>query len=288
LNNNYCAIEGDWRKFDSTLSNSLITAAISICRCYFPEGLLYDNHFLSILDSLVIKDYHVVGGNVYRILHGLPSGSKWTNILGSIINLIALNYCFSSVKYHERSFAVGGDDFDIFFKNKINDLEALCEHANENALEIGMEFKFLKIKEYKYSSNIDDYPVFYKYTVFEGYPVIPLESILERTLSPWNKKYNNNFEVLKFLDNLLPSLGYPTSACYIYYYYYQYVYYRCTGKACEISTIITSHFRMYDKMCKVGSTPKELFNFYSKEDKNSRNIFSQHVNNAKFLKTIFC
>jgi hypothetical protein len=287
LDDNHSAVEGDWKKFDSSLSNSLVTAALSICRCYFPEGLLYDNHFLAILDSLVIKDYHVVGGNVYRILHGLPSGSKWTNILGSIINLIALNYCFSSVKYHERSFAVGGDDFDIFFKYKINDLDSLCEIATASALEIGMNFKFLKIKEYKFSSNINDYPVFYKYTVFKGFPVIPLESILDRTLSPWNKRYNNNAEVLEFLDNLLPSLGYPTRACYVFYYYYQYVYYRCTGKSCKLSSIITSHFRIYDKMIKIRSTSKELKKYYEKEDKYYRNIFVPHVDNATFLKTIF-
>lgn len=143
--NNFCAVEGDWRKFDSTLCNALITMAVCICRLYFPDGLLYDNHFIAILDSLVIKDYHVVGGNVYRMLHGLPSGSKWTSIIGSIINLISLNFTFSSIKYYDRSFAIGGDDFVVFIKNSLYNLDCIQKSVFEKAQLIGMLLKFLYV-----------------------------------------------------------------------------------------------------------------------------------------------
>lgn len=285
---NYSAVEGDWKKFDSTLCNALIISALSICRCYFPEGITYDNHFIAILDSLVIKDYHVVGGNVYRLLQGLPSGSKWTNLLGSIINLIALNYTFSDVKYHERSFAVGGDDFVVFFKNKVESLEALCDIAEYKASEIGMTFKFIKIKEYKHSNNIDDYPVFYKYTVFNGVPIIPLESVLERTLSPWNKKYSSTSDVLEFLDNLLPSMGHPSSSCLIFYYYYQFCYYRLTGKMIPIDNIITAHFRIFHKMFKVKATIKDINKEYLKDEHRiSRNKYVYSAKNTSYLRKVF-
>jgi hypothetical protein len=287
IENNYCAVEGDWKKFDSTLCNSMITASVSILRMYFPEGDLYDNHFLSIVDSLVIKDYQTVGGAVYRLFHGLPSGSKWTNLVGSILNLIALNYSFSDIKYSDRSFAVGGDDFVIFFKNKVKSLDKLCDSATLKATELGMEFKFLKKKNYHNSDNIDDFPVFYKYTVFKNVPVIPLESILERTLSPWNHKYKNNGEVLEFLDNLLPSLAYPTSSCFIFYYFYQYVLFRSTGNKISVNSLIISHMRIYDKMNYVGNTCSEIKQSYEKFLKGSRNIHICKIKNFVFLKKIF-
>lgn len=287
MDDNYFAIEGDWRKFDSTLCNALITSAVSICRCYFPPGLLYDNHFLAILDSLVIKDYHTVGGDVYRLLHGLPSGSKWTNLIGSIINLIALNFCFSDVKYHERSSACGGDDFLVFFKSEITKVDELCESAKLKAQEIGMEFKFLKKKLYKNSSNIDDYPVFYKYTVFNGVPVTPLESVLERVLSPWNKMYSNTKEVLDFLDDVLPSLAHPAGSCFIYYNFYIFCYYRITGKLLHIEDMIKYHFKMYNKMMTAGAIPRDLESSFDRTYVNLRNIYSYPVKNKTYLKRVF-
>lgn len=287
LNDNFCAIEGDWKKFDSTLCNALVIMALSICRCYFPEGDLYDNHFIAILDSLVIKDYHVVGGSVYRLLHGLPSGSKWTNLLGSKINLIALNYTFSNIKYNERSFAVGGDDFVVFSKNEIYNFESLLDIAVSKAELIGMNFKFLKQKLFKNSNNIDDYPVFYKYTVFKGNSIIPCDAILERTLSPWNKKYYNNYDILIFLDNILPSLGFPSSGCFIYYYFYQYVYFRLTGKKISLNTLITKHFNVYHRMVNVGSTIKEIKSFFLKTESSKRNIFIYSAQNTTYLKQLF-
>jgi hypothetical protein len=247
-------------------------------------GLLYDNHFLAILDSLVLKDYHVVGGNVLRILHGLPSGSKWTSLVGSVLNLLVLNYVFSDVKYYDRSFAIGGDDFVTFVKENNYDAELIADKAIEKCSDVGMELKFLKTKRYKNSNNIDDYPVFYKYTVFKGVPVTPVESILERCLAPWNKKYKSNAEVLRFLDNLLPSLAFPSSSCYIFYYFYMYCYFRVTGKKVVVEDLVRKHYFLYRRMLATGVDPPFLSSSYNF---NKRNTFVKDIKTSRYMKDVF-
>jgi len=288
LDLNEFAVEGDWKKFDSTLSNSLITFAVGICRLYFPEGILYDNHFLAILDSLVIKDYHVVGGRVYRILHGLPSGSKWTSIIGSIINLIALNYTFSSIKYYDRSFAIGGDDFVVFVKNDKYEIDSLQETVEAKAAEIGMTIKYFKLKCFKGSDDVNDFPVFYKYTVFKGFPIIPLESVITRVFSPWNKRYKSNSAVLGFLDDIFPSLAAPSTGCYLFYLLYIYIYYRVTKKLLKIEDLVVRHERIFNKVMRedLDSHFIEVFNVNSVSIK--RNFMAGKLKSSKdFLKKIF-
>lgn len=284
IKQNEFAFEGDWKKFDASLCNSLVVMSLCILRLYFPMGLLYDNHFLAILDSLVLKDYHVVGGNVLRILHGLPSGSKWTSLVGSVLNLLVLNYVFSDVKYYDRSFAIGGDDFVTFVKENNYDAELIADKAIEKCSDVGMELKFLKTKRYKNSNNIDDYPVFYKYTVFKGVPVTPVESILERCLAPWNKKYKSNAEVLRFLDNLLPSLAFPSSSCYIFYYFYMYCYFRVTGKKVVVEDLVRKHYFLYRRMLATGVDPPFLSSSYNF---NKRNTFVKDIKTSRYMKDVF-
>jgi hypothetical protein len=284
MNKSCVAIEGDWKKFDASLCNNLVTMSLCVLRLYFPPGLLYDNHFLSILDSLVIKDYHTVGGNVLRILHGLPSGSKLTSLIGSVINLIVLNYCFSSVKYFDRSFAIGGDDFVTFIRSFNYDLESLEKVVYEKSSCIGMNLKFFKIKNYKNSNDIQDYPVFYKYTVFQGKPVIPLENLLERVFSPWNKRYSTTSRVLSFLDDILPSLAYPSSACVLFYLYYQYVYYRACGDIYPLQKLILRHYVCYNRLKGINDVVYDIKNVYQK---NKRNVFIMGVSLSKFERICF-
>jgi hypothetical protein len=285
INDNHSAVEGDWSKFDSSLCNVLITSAVCIARLYFPRGLLYDNHFLALLDTLVIKDYHIVGGRILRLLHGIPSGSKWTSVIGSFINLIVLNHSFSSVKYKDRSFAIGGDDFVTFIKTDKYNIDKLKEEVINKSENIGMNLKFFLIKKYKNSSNVDDYPVFYKYTVFNGVPITPISSILERVFSPWNKKYTSNSEMLSFLDNIMPSLAFPTTSCLIFYKFYKYVYFRATGQSLSITSIANRHFIIYQKMIDSSF-------FFTKKDVfceiNKRNVIITSTKLSKYVKTIFC
>jgi hypothetical protein len=169
-------------------------------------------------DTLAIKDYNLPGGRVVRAYQGIPSGVKATSLLGSIINLIALIYCVGPKISKDFNFIVGGDDFLISARNNKHEWDEILNLMEERSEEIGMKFKILKKKNYE-SKNIEDCPVFYKYTIYKGYPVVPTSAVLERVFMPWNKRYNTDKKVRKFLLDVMPSLGKPMSHHLLYYDY---------------------------------------------------------------------
>lgn len=209
--------EGDWKRFDSTLYLKIITCALTIMRCLFDHhDESIDNHFLGMYDSLSIKDYYVPRGKVFRLFHGLPSGVKSTSLLCSLVNLIVLIYCVGPEKSKNFNFIVGGDDFLVSCKDGKVDPETLKVQFESRAKELGMKLKFLKTKFHE-SEKIEECPSFYKYCIFKNSPVVPTSAVLERVFMPWNKNYSNDVELLKFLWNVMPSLGRPFSHLYLYY-----------------------------------------------------------------------
>src|SRR5688500_13464265 len=115
-------LEGDWKRFDSTLYARICMTALSILRLYYhKDDIRADAFILFMIDRLIVKDYYTPGGKLIRMVHGLPSGTKCTSLLGSIINLLCLNYCLEKVNTKNFYFAVGGDDFVIF--SRINLIE---------------------------------------------------------------------------------------------------------------------------------------------------------------------
>lgn len=211
-------LEGDWKRFDSTLYARICIVAISILRLFYPlQDLRADAFFLFIIQKLIIKDYYIPGGRVIRMLHGLPSGTKSTNLLGSIINLLCLNFCIQEQNFRKFSFAVGGDDFVIFCKEYLK--EDAVEEIKLRSQVLGMEFKFLDMK-FKDAEKLSDLPYFYKYTVRNGKPYLKPASVLERVFIPWNKTYSNSLAYLKFLEDQFPQLGYPNCGLLPFYSIY--------------------------------------------------------------------
>jgi hypothetical protein len=199
-------------------------------------------------DTLAIKDYYIAGGDVFRAFHGLPSGVKSTSLLGSIINLISLIYCAGPKNSKEFNFVVGGDDFLVSFKKEnLYDPEFIKLRMTEKAKELGMNFKFLDIKQYN-SAEIEDCPSFYKYTIYKGKPAVQTSAILERVFMPWNKSYNTDNQVLKFLVDVMPSLGTPMSHHLLYYEYYMYIHFKIFGYSPTLNYMVSWHQRVFDKM----------------------------------------
>lgn len=63
-------LEGDWKKFDSSLYINIIICTVCILRCYYDlDDDEIDNHFIAIFDCMAIKDYYLLGGSVVRARH---------------------------------------------------------------------------------------------------------------------------------------------------------------------------------------------------------------------------
>ena len=91
-------------------------------------------------------------------------------------------------------------------------------------------------------------------------------------------------KVLKFLDDVLPSLAYPTSSCFVYYSFYVYCYFRVTGVRISISDLASRHKILFDKMLRDGIGP-ECFD--DKYFTNNRSVFSNFVKINSYCKKLF-
>jgi hypothetical protein len=245
VNNRACILEGDWKGFDSTLFCNIIILGVSIMRCFYDlDSNRIDKHFISIGDTVLIKDYYTPGGDLYRLLHGLPSGVKSTNLLGSIINLLALGYCLGKKNIKKTDFVVGGDDFiiasDIDLKDSLDDI---CVRANF----LNMEFKFLDLKKQE-GSKLDDLPCFFKYVVYGNKPIIPSTALFERAFMPWNNKIKNVYDAFEHLNALLPSLAAPNTSSLLFYSYYSKLYKIIFKETIPLSKIFIKHSTIYNKV----------------------------------------
>jgi hypothetical protein len=220
------AIEGDYSRHDSTIRVFFLTLAVCVLRTFYPPGIRMDNYFLFFLHTIVVKDYVVDGGFIFRITQGLPSGSKATSLLGSIVNLLVQIKVLSELGIKNVIFAIGGDDFVAIIKGNIDKVRGI-EFSSEYIRRLYSYGFIIKPDELKitdcFPENIMDCPSFYKYCIHKGHPAIRPDHICERFLIPWEKEYNSAKDILKFLNSLIPCLGVPGSHLIPFYYYYSFV-----------------------------------------------------------------
>jgi len=144
-----------------------------------------------------------------------------------------------------------------------------------------MRIKILKIKNYR-SRFIEEKPTFYKYTVINGEPAIPAESLQERIFMPWNKKYDSKENLLKFLIDVMPSLVSPGSNCLLFYQFFRMVWKSVHGKKLSYSHLLKMHTVSYHTMM-----DRKLGIF--KEERNVKYLsdFKTYKKNKKYYSFVF-
>lgn len=133
---------------------------------------------------------------------------------------------------------------------------------------LGMQFKFLKLKNNLLGKNINYYPSFYKYTVYKGNPLIHSNVAIERMLIPWNKKSTNTAEIKKFLRDLIPTLGTPNTSLIPFYLYYAHINNILRSSEMTQFTVMDSiklHGKVFNKL---KQKPQLLKYFYKWREKN--------------------
>jgi hypothetical protein len=203
-------------------------------------------------------------------------------LVNSIANLISLIYCVGPSESKSFNFIVGGDDF-LVSKRKCSsgaledsDISFVMENRSR---ELGMQFKFLLKKDYN-SEDIEGCPVFYKYCIYKNKPMVPTSSVLERSFIPWNRNYSNNKKYIKFLWDLLPSLGTPGSHLLLFYKTYVDLVFSTYGVKLTFRDVVKSHTILANKMFVKKVIPfkhyEHLFGFEPNKNKRVGELLKLH------------
>jgi len=99
----------DWSKFDSTMPAQLISLVFKLLRRFFTD--IDEDEWNSVVRYFLFTPILMPNGKVYvGKKHGIPSGSYFTNIVGSLANLLLMEYLSVECKFNLQRTLVHGDD----------------------------------------------------------------------------------------------------------------------------------------------------------------------------------
>jgi hypothetical protein len=129
----------DMSQFDATISSELIHVAFKILRTWFDDrevepvsGKTVDEIFKLIENYFIHTTIVMPDGNIYYGKdHGVPSGSYFTQMIDSVVNVIIGGAISSHFKLNvsKREVFVLGDDLMLWSNRKV-DLDAIADYAN--------------------------------------------------------------------------------------------------------------------------------------------------------------
>lgn len=113
--NFFTVCETDWSHFDSDVTETEIVLAFGILRSFYPRSEVTDKVFIFLLSGFLSKNVVTPDGFIYKITKGIPSGSPFTSLVGTIVNWIRWSALFSNeIEWKpfkdDFSLAICGDD----------------------------------------------------------------------------------------------------------------------------------------------------------------------------------
>lgn len=186
----------DMSQFDATISASLIHIAFKILRTWFDvdevepvTGKTVDQIFDLIEQYFIYTPIVMPDGNVYYGKdHGVPSGSYFTQLVDSIVNVIIGGTISSRFKLNvsRREVFVLGDDL-LMWSNRRVDLDLIAQYANQT---FGVK---LHGSEKSQIFHYDDVIHYLGRDWDNGLPDLSEEEILKRMVYPESfRKYSKD------------------------------------------------------------------------------------------------
>jgi len=106
----YCL---DWSQFDSSIPASLINDMFRVVRSMLDLTDAEDDLFSRYVNDFIHSRIVLPDGNIYQVHRGVPSGSAFTSLIDSMVNVYLVNYVWFRLTGHVLShnqILVMGDD----------------------------------------------------------------------------------------------------------------------------------------------------------------------------------
>jgi hypothetical protein len=197
-------IEIDWGKFDSTVIEQAMSASFRLMRSCYPPGKKTDKLFVYVMSGTIYKNVALKQRFIYRLRKGLPSGTPFTSVLGTLCNWVLLNYLLRSQKLFgvsrpdDYSLAVAGDDTlirinkTVTSKDFIPTAEELVDIA-KRATNLELDLDDLLVGYFGYSAHEfspktqDENFSILKCMIWQGIPGRRLKDLIKPISCPTSK-----------------------------------------------------------------------------------------------------
>lgn len=142
----------DWSKFDATVPAQLISLAFQIVKGWFAPGTINETEWSAITRYFINTPILMPDGRVYSgKTCGIPSGSYFTGIIGSLCNLLLIEYLLHEQNVKLKEILVMGDDSIVALPHEVD----VVQMARSARAAFGMELHPDKQRYTRYDHDLE-------------------------------------------------------------------------------------------------------------------------------------